>query len=56
MKLKDIPEVLFDVRKCIVAAPSKREERLRFCEKLKQAEDLIESAMKELPYSKEIRL
>lgn len=56
MKLKDIPEALFYVRKSIVAAPSKRAERRQFCQKLKEAEDLIKSAMEELPYSKEIIL
>lgn len=56
MKLKDIPEALSDARKNIVTAPSKRLERQRFCEKLRQAEDLIKSAIEELPYSKEIRL
>lgn len=56
MDLKDVPEVLFYVRKSIVTAKAEELKRLHFCEKIKTAEDLIKSAMEDLPFTEGIHL
>lgn len=56
MKLGDMPELLFETRKIIAGYERDELARLQFCDKIKQAEDLIKSAMEDLPYTTKIIL